>query len=112
MRLSGDRLKFNYKFIFLIARLINHKIDSKVMSDNEKHPPVSQPNSTSIGEPPEAGQDCLEGLKSKAREIVYQTPEVRPEKVARLKEAIDQGTYEIDFEKLADILIEELGLKR
>ena len=46
-------------------------------------------------------------LEGQAREIVYQTPEVRPEKVARLKEAIDQGTYEIDSEKLADIIIEE-----
>ena len=82
------------------------------MSDNEKHQPGCQPNSTSTGETPEAGQDSLEELKGLAREIVYQTPEVRPEKVARLKEAIDQGTYEIDSEKLADILIEELNLKR
>ena len=54
----------------------------------------------------------MEGLKRQAREVVYQTPEVRPEKVARLKEAIDQGTYEIDSEKLADIIIEELLGKR
>ena len=50
------------------------------------------------------GDDSLEGLKRLAREVVYQTPEVRPDKVARLKEAIDQGTYEIDSAKLADIL--------
>jgi len=43
-----------------------------------------------------------------AREIVYQTPEVRSEKVARLKEAIEQGNYEIDSRKLAEILVEEL----
>ena len=48
----------------------------------------------------------------KAREVVYQTPEVRPEKVAELKEAIEQGTYEIDSEKLADKIIEELLGKR
>ncbi len=82
------------------------------MSNDKKHHPGRRSNSTSSGETPETGQDCLEGLKDKAREIVYQTPEVRPEKVARLKEAIDQGTYEIDSEKLADILIEELNLKR
>ena len=82
------------------------------MSNDEKHYPGCQPNSTSIGETPEVGQDCLEGLKGMARDIVYQTPEVRPEKVARLKEAIEQGTYEIDSGKLADILIEELNLKR
>ena len=45
-------------------------------------------------------------------ERVYQTPEVRPDKVARLKEAVDRGTYEIDAAKLADILIEESDLKR
>lgn len=109
---QGDRLKFNYKFIFLIARLINNKINSKFMSNNEKHHPGCQPNSTSSGETPEANQDRLEGLKRQAQEIVYQTPEVRPEKVARLKEAIEQGTYEIDSEKLADIIIEELLGKR
>ena len=80
------------------------------MSDNEKH--NSGPPPATAGEAPEAEDDCLEGLKAKAREIVYRTPEVRPEKVARLKEAIDQGTYEIDSEKLAEILSEELLGKR
>ncbi len=50
-------------------------------------------------------------LIEKVREIIYQTPEVRPEKVAPLAEAIETGTYEIDSEKLADILLDEL-LKR
>lgn len=82
------------------------------MSNGKKHRLGRQPNSTSSGEPPEVGQDYLEDLKGRAREVVYQTPEVRPEKVARLKEAIDQGTYEIDSDKLADIIIEELLNKR
>ncbi len=82
------------------------------MSKDEKHPPGRRPDSTSSAETPEVGDDSLEGLKRVAREVVYQTPEVRPDKVARLKEAIDQGIYEIDSEKLADILIEELNLKR
>jgi len=51
-------------------------------------------------------------LMEKARKVVYQTPEVRPEKLAELKEAIEQGAYEIDSEKLADILIDELVPKR
>jgi flagellar biosynthesis anti-sigma factor FlgM len=80
------------------------------MSDNEKHTSGSPPATGS--EASKADDDCLEGLKCKVREIVYQTPEVRPEKVARLKEAIDQGTYEIDSEKLAEILTEELLGKR
>ena len=69
-------------------------------------------NSTSSGETPGGEEDSMEGLKRLAREVVYQTPEVRPDKVAILKEAIDQGTYEIDSEKLADLIIEELLGKR
>ena len=82
------------------------------MSNDEKQHPGCQPDSVSSAETPEAGADSLEGLKRLAREVVYQTPEVRPDKVARLQEAIDQGTYEIDSAKLAEILIEELNSKR
>jgi flagellar biosynthesis anti-sigma factor FlgM len=82
------------------------------MNNDEKHIPGCRPNSVSSGESPEEGEDHLEGLIRTAREIVYQTPEVRPEKVARLKEAIEQGAYEIDSEKLADNIIEELLGKR
>jgi len=51
-------------------------------------------------------------LIEKAREVIYQTPEVRPERVARLKEAIERGAYEIDTEKLADIILKEWLIKR
>lgn len=46
------------------------------------------------------------------RQIIAETPEVRPEKVRPLEEAVDQGTYEIDARKLANALIAELILKR
>jgi flagellar biosynthesis anti-sigma factor FlgM len=65
------------------------------------------------GPPPsrrEAGDKAR--LIEKAREVVNQTPEVRPEKVARLKEAIERGVYEIDAEKLADIILKEWFPKR
>jgi len=77
------------------------------MSPKKKH------SGNRPGPPPsrrEAGGKAR--LIQKAREVVYQTPEVRPEKVAELKEAIEQGTYEIDSEKLADKIIEELLGKR
>ncbi len=82
------------------------------MHNDEKNRPGIQSIPASSGESPEEGQDNLEKLIQLAREVVYQTPEVGPEKVARLKEAVQQGAYEIDSEKLADILIEELNLKR
>jgi flagellar biosynthesis anti-sigma factor FlgM len=51
-------------------------------------------------------------LLAQAHRIVQQTPEVRPEKVAALQEALKQGTYEIDPRKLANRLIAELLLHR
>jgi flagellar biosynthesis anti-sigma factor FlgM len=81
------------------------------MSENDKYPSDPAPGSaTSLASKGE-GND-LEGLRRLAREIVYQTPEVRADKVARLKEAIERGTYQVDSEKLAEILTEELLGKR
>jgi Anti-sigma-28 factor, FlgM len=52
------------------------------------------------------------GLRRLARGIISRTPEVRPEKVARLKEAIAQGAYGNDTGSLADIIIAELIRRR
>ena len=82
------------------------------MGDNEKRNPGQPPGLKPSSKDCEAGGDGLEGLERQAREIVYRTPEVRPEKVARLKEAIEQGTYRIDSRQLADILIKEWFPKR
>ncbi|MDP3181977.1 MAG: flagellar biosynthesis anti-sigma factor FlgM [Desulfobaccales bacterium] len=51
-------------------------------------------------------------LMQKARQIVEQTPQVRPEKVATLKEAVRQGTYRINARRLANILIAKLLTER
>ena len=51
-------------------------------------------------------------LIDQVRQIIEATPEVRPEKVAPLLEAVAAGTYEIDARKLANIFIAELILKR
>jgi flagellar biosynthesis anti-sigma factor FlgM len=50
-------------------------------------------------------------LLEEIRQIVGQAPEVRPEKVAAIREALERGSYEIDSRKLANILIAELILK-
>ncbi|MGO9622069.1 MAG: flagellar biosynthesis anti-sigma factor FlgM [Desulfobaccales bacterium] len=85
---------------------------------------MREPRKDRANDPPGPGQDgpvpadpgdCRNGqarLRRLAREIVYRTPEVRPEKVARLKEAIEQGAYKLDAAKLADIIIAELIRKR
>ena len=44
-------------------------------------------------------------LMQRAGEVVYQTSEVRPEKVAALKDPVQQGTYEVDSQKVANSLI-------
>jgi|GEM_PF-3093314 len=49
-------------------------------------------------------------LIEQVRQIVAATPEVRPEKVEPLREAIEQGTYEIDARKLANCLITKIIL--
>ncbi len=51
-------------------------------------------------------------LIERVRQIVAETPEIRPEKVGPLLEAVAQGTYEIDVRKLANILITKLLLER
>ena len=42
---------------------------------------------------------------AKARQIIEQTPEVRPQKVAALREAVRRGRYRIKTRELANILI-------
>jgi flagellar biosynthesis anti-sigma factor FlgM len=44
-------------------------------------------------------------LMQRAGEVVYQTSEVRPEKVSALKDPVQQGTYEVDSQKVANSLI-------
>ena len=64
--------------------------------------------------PPGPGDPNLQRndtLIEQVRQIVAATPEVRPEKVEPLREAVQQGAYEIDARKLANCLIAELILK-
>jgi anti-sigma28 factor (negative regulator of flagellin synthesis) len=49
-------------------------------------------------------------LIERVRQIIAETPEIRPEKVGPLLEAVAQGTYDIDVRKLANILIAKMFL--
>ena len=43
---------------------------------------------------------------------MYQTPEVRPEKVAALQDPVQSGTYEVDSEKVANNVIAGMILEK
>ena len=65
------------------------------------------------GWPPGPEDPNLQGndkLIEQVRQIVDATPEIRPEKVEPLREAVEQGTYEIDTRKLANCLIAKIIL--
>jgi flagellar biosynthesis anti-sigma factor FlgM len=67
----------------------------------------------SCGRPPGPGDPNLqrnETLIEQVHQIIAATPEVRPEKVEPLREAVEQGTYEIDARKLANCLITKVIL--
>ena len=81
------------------------------MSDQPKDRASDPPGPGPGGPAPADSGDCRNSqarLRRLAREIIYRTPKVRREKVARLKEATEQGAYKIDAGKLADIIIAEL----
>ena len=63
--------------------------------------------------PPRPGAPDLQRddkLIEQVRQIVAATPEVRPEKVVPLQEAVSSETYEIDARKLANCLITKIIL--
>jgi anti-sigma28 factor (negative regulator of flagellin synthesis) len=60
--------------------------------------------------PKDASLAGNEKLIERVRQIISETPEIRPEKVGPLLEAVKQGTYSINVRKLANILITNLFL--
>ncbi|OGP71949.1 MAG: flagellar biosynthesis anti-sigma factor FlgM [Deltaproteobacteria bacterium RBG_13_58_19] len=51
-------------------------------------------------------------LMQKASQVVAATDEVRSEKVSALKEQVQQGTYEVDSQKVANSMISSLLMER
>jgi anti-sigma28 factor (negative regulator of flagellin synthesis) len=51
-------------------------------------------------------------LFKKILKIIEEMPEVRPDKMAAVKEALERGTYVINPRKLANIILAELLLGR
>jgi negative regulator of flagellin synthesis FlgM len=65
---------------------------------------------------PEAGGDRVE-LSSQSREmkkiheILAATPDVRTEKVAALKKAVEDGSYQVKTEDVADKMVQEMAFE-
>ncbi len=70
-----------------------------------KRPGEAPPDQSAPDTASNAGEITM--LMEKARQIISRTPEVRSERVAALKAAIEQGTYKINTRKLADLIIKE-----
>ena len=74
------------------------------------NPPASNASS------PDTGSDRVE-LSSQSRDmnkihgILATTPEVRTEKVAALKNAISEGTYNVKTADVADKMVQEMALE-
>jgi flagellar biosynthesis anti-sigma factor FlgM len=51
-------------------------------------------------------------LMQKASQVIADTPDVRDEKVQPLQEAVDQGTYGVDPQKVANSMIANLLMER
>ena len=47
----------------------------------------------------------------KIHEVLATTPEVRTEKVAALKKALEEGTYQVKTEDIADKMVQEMALE-
>lgn len=75
-------------------------------------PQEQAPTGKSSGEVDVIHLSSTSRLRQKASEVAYQTPEVRPEKVAALKDSVQQGTYEVDSQKVANSLIAGVILEK
>jgi len=75
------------------------KVDSAVRKDKGGH---------SVAESGDSVRLSGEGrLVNRARQAAMEAPEVRAEKVQRLKELVEKGEYEIDTQKTAAKIVEE-----
>ena len=78
--------------------------DAKVEGQETKTKPQADQGGT-----PEKGDKVVLSERSKeiarAKELAEGAPEVRTEKVAKLKAAIEAGTYNIKAEKVADAIL-------
>jgi flagellar biosynthesis anti-sigma factor FlgM len=80
--------------------------------DDQHKPRAGKKRDRRAAAPGPGAQAGRNGLLEKARQIVEQTPEVRPDRVAAIKAALSRGSYVIDSRKVANALLTELLLRR
>ena len=78
-----------------IKSKVNKKDDKKVESSPERE----------VTDSVEISQQSSEIRKVK--EVIMEQPEVRTETVKKIKKEIDEGTYKVDGEKVAEKIIKE-----
>jgi flagellar biosynthesis anti-sigma factor FlgM len=67
---------------------------------------------TPAGVPPKSEGDATVSLSQRAREVlkaheaIQSEPDIRSEKVSAIKESIKNGTYEIDYGRTAEKILE------
>lgn len=64
-----------------------------------------EPEAPAAGEADKVEISPAGSLLAKAQQVIYDSPEIRADKVAKVKEAVENGTYTIDTAKVADSLI-------
>jgi len=97
-------------------KIENSGINPLTSKPTEGAHPVEKNNraaeqSTSVGSRDRATLSERARTLAKARTALNDAPDVRSEKVQHIKEQIDSGKYQINFEELAGKLLGRLGLK-
>lgn len=78
---------------------------------------VAPPDEKAEPRPPSGGEDVIHlspqaRLMHKAAQVLAETPDVRAEKVMALKDSVEQGTYVVDAQKVAEKMIAEMMLEK
>lgn len=97
-------------------KIENNGINSLSTKPTDNAHPVEKKTQTSDSASVSAAKDkatLSERAKAlaKARAALEETPEVRSDRVDALKEKIDSGNYQVNFEALASKLMKYLGIK-
>ena len=74
-------------------------------------PPTASPRTGAPGQVDAAGLSLEARLREQALQVIAQTPEMRADRVAALKDAVQQGAYQVDAAKTANSLIAQLLLE-